>query len=253
MVTGAELLSKYPKRRLCLPRAYREIYDEHYRDNRCANTRASRGSRWMERWMHKKVSEPAMENNWTTLEIGAGTLNQLSYESPSGSYDIVEPYSSLYEASPYLGQVRHIYKDINDIDSPNKYGRITSIAVLEHILNLPGVVARSALLLKNNGIFQAAIPSEGTWLWTLGTMYTGREFRKRYGLDYRVLMDYEHVNDAAEIEEVLEFFFKKIRCRVFGLAKSISFYRYYECSLPDAEKAQQYITGSNPVNPINSH
>lgn len=247
MVTGAKLLRKYPKRRADLPLAYQKIYQEHLKDNRCANTRASRGSRKMERWMHKKIAGPAMVKEWNTLEIGAGTLNQLSYEKPSGIYDIVEPSDYLYMNSGHLGRIRNIYQDISEIDPRAEYGRITSTAVLEHIPDLPELVARSVLLLREDGIFQAAIPSEGCWLWKLGTRYTGREFRKKYGLDYQVFMNYEHVNNAADVEEVLEFFFRKIKHRVLGLSKSISFYRYYECLLPDREKTQQFIARKNTL------
>ncbi len=251
MPAYAEFLNKYPKQRTELPPAYRKIYHQHYRDNRCAGTSASRASNWLEGWMHKKVAARALPGDGGTLEIGAGTLNQLSYEQLSGSYDIVEPYDSLYRDSGHLGRVRNIYKDISDIDPRNEYGRITSIAVLEHILNLPEVIARSVLLLREEGIFQAAIPSEGTWLWKLGTRYPGREFRKKYGLDYQVLMKYEHVNDAADIEEVLEFFFGEIKYRVFGLSKSVSFYRYYECFRPDRERARRFIAGKHTLSGYN--
>ncbi len=251
MVNGEEFLNKYPKQRTELPPAYREIYHQHYQSNRHARTRASRASSCLEGWMHKKVAAVSPPGESGTLEIGAGTLNQLSYESPSGFYDIVEPYEFLYRDSGNLGRIRNIYKDISEINSGNEYGRITSIAVLEHILNLPEVIARSALLLRAEGIFQAAIPSEGTWLWKLGTRYTGHEFKKKYGLDYQVLMKYEHVNDAGEIEKVLAYFFEKIKCRVFGLSKSVSFYRYYECLQPDREKVQRFIKEKHTLSGYN--
>ncbi len=251
MAAEAEFHNKYPKTRAELPPAFREIYDQHYKDNRFARTRASRASSRMESWMHKKVAEPARSGEWDTLEIGAGTLNQLDYEPVSGPYDIVEPYDSLYADSGHLGRLRNIYRDIGEIDPGVNYGRITSVAVLEHILDLPAVLARSALLLADEGIFQAAIPSEGTWLWKLGTRYAGREFSKKYGLDYQVLMKYEHVNDADEIEEALRFFFRKIKCRVLGLSRSCSFYRFYECSCPDRKRALNFLSGKNTLSGYN--
>ena len=63
-----------------------------------------------------------------TLEIGAGTLNQLKYEQ-SSHYDIVEPFSELYKISIYHTN-KNIYNDIDEIDISQKYDRITSVATL---------------------------------------------------------------------------------------------------------------------------
>lgn len=116
------------------------------------------------------------------------------------------------------------------------------MATLEHICNLPEVVAQSALLLMENGVFRASIPSEGTVLWTLAwKLTTGLEFRLRYNLDYGQLMKYEHVNSAGEIEDVLECFFQETRCRVFGLSKAFSLYRFYECRKPAKERCREYL------------
>lgn len=44
-------------------------------------------------------------------------------------------------------------------------------------------------------------------MWKLGyTLSTGMEFKRKYGLEYEVLMKHEHVNTAKEIEEVLNYF-----------------------------------------------
>ena len=47
----------------------------------------------------------------------------------------------------------------SQIQSPF-YDRIISCAVLEHIANLPEIVAHPCLLLKDDGVFSAAIPSQ---------------------------------------------------------------------------------------------
>jgi len=105
-----------------------------------------------------------------------------------------------------------------------KYERITSIATFEHIIDLPDVVAKAATLLhEKRGHLRVAIPNEGTLLWKLGTKFTGFEFRKKYGLDYQVLMQYEHINSAREIEQVLKYFFRNVRRSVFGLSKTLRF------------------------------
>ena len=88
---------------------------------------------------------------------------------------------------------------------------------------------------------RASVPSEGTWLWTLGwKMTTGLEFKLKYGLDYALLMRHEHVNTAEEIEQVLGYFFSAVSCRVFGLSKATSLYRYYECRSPRLERCREF-------------
>jgi hypothetical protein len=195
--------------------------------------------------MHKKLAEDVRSGlPKSTLEIGAGTLNQLPYEPQSAPYDIVEPFHELYEPSPSLARIRNIYDDIRDIPLGTRYERITSVAVLEHICNLPEVIARSGLLLAEGGQFRAGIPSEGTILWRLGwKSTTALAFRRRYGLDYEVLMKHEHVNSAREIEDVLRYFFTEVRRSVFGLARSLSLYQFYACAKPRRDECRTYLEG----------
>jgi len=83
-------------------------------------------------------------------------------------------------------------------------------------------------------------------LWTLAwKLTTGLEFKLRYGLDYGLLMKHEHVNTAKEVEEVLVYFFSDVKCKVFGMSKSISLYRYYECNNPRIERCREFSVISN--------
>ena len=234
------MLENFPKVRPALPKEIQDIYSTHYRSNREGQTTASSLAQRMESWLHRQVASDVTnlnDANKVTLELGAGTLNQLKYEPLVQAYDIVEPFTGLYKDSPVLGRVRNIYSDISEIPNRSYYDRITSVATLEHVCNLPEVIARSGLLLAENGVLRASVPSEGTWLWTLGwKLTTGLEFKLKHGLDYGQLMKHEHVNTADEIEEVLEYFFKDIRCKVFGLSKSVSIYRYYECRFPKNDR-----------------
>jgi hypothetical protein len=240
------LFSDFPKQRAPLPPEYAAIYVQHYRNSREGNSQILGLAQRMERWMHNKVAEDVVGSSTkSTLELGAGNLNQLPYEPQSRPYDIVEPFRKLYESSPQLERVRNFYADIAEIPADNRYQRITSIAVLEHVENLPEMVARSALLLDDNGSFRAGIPSEGTILWRLGwQLTTALDFRARYGLDYKVLMQYEHVNTAAEIEEVLRYFFAVTKRSVFGLMRSLSFYQFLACSQPRLQRCAEYLATS---------
>lgn len=239
------MFEHFPKARPPLPVEIERIYSAHYKSNREGGTAATSLAQSMESWMHRKVANDVAgrpEESRSTLEIGAGTLNQLPYEPDVGSYDIIEPFHSLHDGSPLLHRVRHVYSDISDVPANVRYDRITSVATFEHVLDLPKVVARSGLLLNGDGALRVAIPSEGTFLWTLGwKLTTGVEFKIKYGLDYELLMKHEHVNDAREIEEVLEYFFATVDSTVFGVAKSVSFYQFYVCGTPRIDRCREYL------------
>ena len=87
--TTLDLIKKYPKKRGFLPKPIRKIFNKHYSENR--NNFLSQLS---ERWLHTSIDERNIKN--TTLEIGAGTLNHLKYETKK-HYDIIEPKSFLYK------------------------------------------------------------------------------------------------------------------------------------------------------------
>ena len=232
----------FPKHRTPLPPEFAAIYSEHYKENRHGQSKASGLAQRMESWMHKKVAEDTGSGpSKATLEIGAGTLNHLPYEKGSTPYDIVEPFDSLYEGSPNLKQIRTVYRDITEISRDTSYERIISIATFEHICNLPEVIAQSGLLLSDRGQLRVAIPSEGTILWRLGwKLTTGLEFKLKHHLDYEVLMKYEHVNTAREIEDTLRYFFGKVLAKTFGVARSLSFYQFFACSEPHRDKCNGY-------------
>ncbi|WP_203532695.1 class I SAM-dependent methyltransferase [Draconibacterium halophilum] len=240
------MISQFPKSRIQLPEEIKAVYDLHYKSNREGNTAASGLAQMMEAWMHKKVAadvKPIHEKR--TLEIGAGTLNQLCYEK-SSHYDIVEPYDKLYQNSQYLSSINKVYNDIREVESTNKYDRITSIATFEHILDLPAVVAKTCLLLASKGTLRTSIPNEGTPLWTMGwRLTTGLEFYLKYRVDYGILMKYEHVNSAKEIEDVLSYFYNINECDVLGLNKAVGFYRSYVSKEPKVEVAKDYLDSIN--------
>ena len=225
-------LDRFPKVRPTLPPRLQEIYARQYLENRAGDSAAASFSQRLERWMHWQVARDAAPNK-TTLELGAGNLNQLPFEARGGDYDIVEPFETLYSGSPSLARVRAIYGDIAEIPAGARYARITSIAALEHICDLPMVLARATQLLEPGGVFRAAIPSEGGVLWKLGWLLTtGLEFRLRHGLDYSLLIAHEHVNDAAEIEALVNVMFGEVQVKSFGLGRQLSLYRFIEAREP---------------------
>ena len=233
------LLNSFPKTRPPLGSKIRKIYESHYKSNRNGETPFSNFTQYLERWMRVKIASSNKNNLNTkknTLEIGAGTLNQLPYEvvGSDSIYDVIEPMDYLYKDSPYLGSITNIYNDIKEIPNTKSYDRIISIVTLEHIIDLPLVIKESIKRLKDGGIFSCGIPSEGGLLWGLSwRISTGLEFRIKYNADYGELMRHEHVNDAEEIEALLKYFFKDVKIRTFGLGTHFSLYKYIECSHPN--------------------
>ena len=88
------LFNEYPKTRPKLSARLSEIYADYYKKNRTGNTFATSITQRMESWLHKQVAKDiakAKSGQLSTLEIGAGTLNHLSYEPNILDYDIIEP------------------------------------------------------------------------------------------------------------------------------------------------------------------
>lgn len=248
------ILDNFPKQRPSLTPEVKKIYDEYYKSNRLGKTQASSLSQKLESWMHYQVSKDLKNSDTNislqTLEIGSGTLNHLPYESTMKSYDIVEPFKSLYENSPLLTRIRNVYSSVFDIPFSNKYDRIISVATFEHICDLPDVVAYLSLLLSGtrHSQLRVAIPSEGTVLWKLGwKCTTGLEFKVKYGLDYGILMRHEHVNSAKEIFQVLDYFFQDVKYSSLGVSRSLSIYQFYECSSPRLDLCKSLLANHPSV------
>lgn len=209
------LLATYPRRRPPLAEAYRRIYEREYKLNRSGGTAVHSVAQQLEAWMHRQVRDRGTPGR--VLELGAGSLNHLAYE-PDQRYDIVEPFTALYRDSPHLPRIGRVYEDIGQIDRNETYDRIVSIAVLEHVERLPELLAKSGVLLSESGVFQAAIPSEGGFLWGAAwRASTGLTYRLRNGLPYGPLMRYEHINSAREIAALVGHFFERVEVRRFPL------------------------------------
>jgi hypothetical protein len=173
--------------------------------------------------------------------VGAGTLNHLSYENQYSSYSVVEPAKYLYqEEDVKLSNISSIYDSLDDVPYQLKYDRIISIAVLEHMTELPKELMIMKSLLHEDGLLQVAIPTEGGFLWGIAwRLTTGIFYRLRTGQSYTDIMRHEHVNDEKEILALLNHFFtvKKVKRFPFS-ARHLSFYTYIEAThrIDDATK-----------------
>jgi hypothetical protein len=234
------LLASYPRARPPLGPEYRAIYVDHYRANR-----SSAIVRGLESWMHRSIGG----RGGTVLDLGAGNLNHVPYERGAAAYDAIEPFRGLWEDSPYRSSVRAIYRGITEVPAEARYDRIVSVAVLEHLIDLPWIVARCGQLLAPAGRFRAGIPSEGGLLWGAawrGT--TGLAFRVRRGLAYGPLMRHEHVNSAREVLHVVRHFFRAVRIRRFPSPWfHLSFYTAIYARSPRLERCAAYCASRPPA------
>lgn len=235
-----DLLATYPRLRPPLPDEWKEIYVKTYKESRDGETLLYRLTQYLESWMHRKVTNS--NHTLRLLELGAGTLNHVPYETTADRYDIVEPFRELYSDKPSLAQINDRYDDIFQIPLTERYDQIASIATLEHITNLPEVIARAGLLLENGGRFSAGIPSEGGLLWGLSwRMSVGLVARLKYGLDYGDLMRHEHVNSAPEILSLVKYFFRSCNVVRFPLPfHGLSLYACIQASDPIPERCEEY-------------
>ena len=244
------LLKTYPRVRPSLSSRHEELYVGEYQRSRSGGKGLPALVANMEAWMHRQVLGSGRDER--ILELGAGTLNHVPYEKSASVYDVVEPFHQLWENSPNRNRVTSIYKDISEIGKDNSYDRIISVAVLEHLTDLPYVLALCGLKLRENGKFKAGIPSEGGFLWSFGwRMTTGLSFRIRTGLSYEVIMRHEHVNCCDEIVALCDYFFEKTSIRRFPLfGKHFSLYTVVDASHPNRNRCSDFIrlrTGTFPA------
>lgn len=242
MLRVKKIVDSFPKKRLQLSENYLRVLDKEYSLNRTGKLGlVNRLSVLLESWMHRKIAK--VPKSGSVLEIGAGTLNHLGYESlwPLTTYDIVEPYKKIFSESPLLSKVSSVYGEISEIPGDKKYDTILSIATYEHVESLPSLLCKSCELLKSDGKMLIGIPSEGGFLWGLSwRLTTGITFYLRNKLSYAQVMRYEHINDQAEIGTLIKFLFKTVKVARFPLGlKHLSFYTYFEASDVSIEALNQ--------------
>lgn len=239
------LRSRFPKQRPALPPTYQTLYEQEYKRNRGSHNATPDLKQKLENWMHRQLAQTQAPEG-AILEVGAGTLNHVNYERDDCVYDIVEPFAALYQDRPVRARLRRIYQGIGEISETERYAKILSVAVLEHLEDLPQLVARSALLLRDDGVMAHGIPSEGGLLWYLAWRFgTGLSFRVRTGMSYAPLMHHEHVNSAAEILHVLSMFFDEMSYNRFPLPfLHGSFYTCVVLRKPNKIKAALYLAGN---------
>ena len=237
-------LARFPKTRPPLGVKASLLYEKEYAINRTGSGIYSI-VRFLESWMHRKIA--ASHIRGALLEIGAGGLNHVPYERNVTKYDVIEPLGKqLSDKSPYKYQVNKFYTDYHEMLSmidTHQYDRIISIAVFEHLENLPFILAASSQLLSETGILQVGIPSEGGMLWGIGwRLTTGISYRLRTGLNYKKIIRHEHINTLDEILLLIKYLFEDFKIEFFPcLGKHGSFYCYVEAAKPFKAKSREIL------------
>lgn len=222
-----DIFNRFPKKRSNLPQEYRKIFKEAYKDNRDGIGLLGALKVKLENWMHHKVANLPKER---ILEVGAGTLNHIKFENNFKIYDVIEPMNFLYKNSKAIKSVDNIYKTSEEIKNNTYYTNIISIAVFEHMTNLPLELTKLVKMLDKDGTFQVAIPSEGALFWYLSwRLVTGSSFYLKHKLDYKIFMKHEHLNDCDEIETLIGYLFNNVQISRFPFNLfHLSFYTYIE-------------------------
>ena len=191
--------------------------------------------------MHRRVGDGVSEGR--LLEIGAGNMNHVPFLPAATTCDAVEPFRELWHDSPDRSRMGRIYSSLEEIPPGAQYDCIFSVAVLEHLADLPAILARAGLLLRNGGTFRAGIPSEGGFLWGLSwRLTTAIEYRLRHGLAYGPIMRYEHLNSADEILTMLRYFYGYVEVSRFPLPfRHFSFYASLIAGRPHLDRCRNFI------------
>lgn len=236
-----DLLNSYPRVRPPLGSLHRAIYEREYKSNRNGGRPIEAAAKKMEAWMHRQLRVDDAERE--ILELGAGTLNHLAFERATKFYDIVEPFSQLFQGSHNLPRVRSVYSCLADIPANKTYDFIISVAVLEHMDDLPSEIARCCIHMRPDAEFRAGIPSEGGLLWWIGwRLTTGLSYWLRNRLDYGELLRHEHLNTAPEILSIVRYFFEHVEIKRFPTPfHQGSFYTLIRAVRPRLPIAREFL------------
>mgnify|MGYP006107129771 FL=1 len=233
-----ELIKKYPKRRPPLNKKLKKIFDFEYKKNR-----TNLLSQLSESWLHFSI-KGREEGFYTSLEIGAGTLNHIPYEKiERKKYDVIEPKKFLYKNNKNKVLVNKFYNNLNVVPN-NNYDRIISCAVLEHLEDLPKYLYLSTKKLKKNGFQSHSIPCEGYPVWDIAWyLMSGISFKLRTGQNFKDVQKHEHINNYDEILSLINFFYKKVEIKFSYpgfFIPSLSLYANITFSNPKKKNMERY-------------
>lgn len=173
---------------------------------------------------HRQVGHWASPytGNKKVLEIACGGGHHLRY-----SGNKYENYVGLDIRKPYLLSVRQEFPKTNVINAdayalPFRDASIDcvlSIYCFEHLRKLKYCLAEVRRILKPDGALLVGLPAEGGILYELGRRLTSKRYMERkYGIEYDVIVRWEHWNTFSEVIKTLKMQFDIIGCRFIPFA-----------------------------------
>jgi SAM-dependent methyltransferase len=143
-----------------------------------------------------------------TLEVGAGLGEHAAWEDLSGQDYVMLEYREVWaeELRARHPGLTSLHGDIQEqLDSPaGSFDRVIAIHVLEHLPDLPSALCEIFRLLSPGGQFDIVIPCEGGWAYELARKISSeRMFKKHFGMEYKPIIQAEHLNTCPEILEEL--------------------------------------------------
>jgi 2-polyprenyl-3-methyl-5-hydroxy-6-metoxy-1,4-benzoquinol methylase len=159
-------------------------------------------------------------------------------------YDIVEPKKFLYENSKLKNKITKAHNNFEDA-TENYYDRIISIAVLEHLEDLPWFLAKSSFKLNSSGYQSHSVPCEGYLTWNLSWSATRSiPFYLKTGQSYKKVQKHEHINNLDEILGLIKYFYKEVAVKYsypFFTSPSLALFANITFSNPNKESIDEYL------------
>jgi SAM-dependent methyltransferase len=170
----------------------------------------------IERFNHGFPVQHSPAEFTTTLEIGAGLGEHLTYERLTAEQERGYYCNELRENM--AAEIRRRYPRVHTVVSDcqqrmpftdNFFDRIIAVHVLEHLPDLPACIREVYRLIhKSRGRFLIVIPTEGSPAYSLARKFSAeRTWNRRFGCGYAEFYTREHINVPREILDELHPFF----------------------------------------------
>lgn len=183
--------------------------------------------KWMHFSAHKIISNWRKNSDNFVLDLGCGTGDHFRFVKNKSNL------IGLDISLPYLKGSRKINPDTFLIQGDiynlpfrdNVLKEVLSIYNLEHIFYLGLGLTEIHRIMKDDGCFFCGLPTEGGFLWEIGRRFsTERNYKNKYGINYRVVSRIEHCNTMDEVVKKLKLMFTIKKAKYFPFSfRSLNF------------------------------
>lgn len=178
------------------------------------------------------------KTNKVVMDFGSG----IGYHAKFEDLSVMKKYLFADQNQKMLEKLSKIYNrelvikvDRAEIPVENKsVDIIISSHVFEHIPDIEKTIKEIKRILKTDGKIMVVLPCDPGFMWNSLTKISPSQIRlKMNGLNYREVMEYEHVNTFVDIKAVLEkhFTIEDERYGPFGIIKNKNANLIYMCEL----------------------